>query len=118
MAAMADGLRQLAMRRKGAIPASAGSDTGTDDGDGPDTEGSDDADGVECPNCKCQFDPATETVTKPGFPVVGGEGEGMDLDTSGSAQPEPGPMGAAADASRGESVMGDLLANLRGGMRR
>lgn len=119
--------RQMVGQRKPALVVAI--HAGEGDGKPPDAsdsrDGSDDATNGEtpdeCPNCGCQFDPQTGDVVKQGAKVVGekpGQGyQGKELDTLDSAEPTPGKMGTAADAARGDSVMGDLLANLRGGMR-
>jgi hypothetical protein len=84
----------------------------------PDTSGDDDSDVVKCPNCACEFNENTLDVVKPGKPVQGGHDyEGADLDTSDSQHPVPGRLGTAHDAAMGDQVMGNLLANLKGGMR-
>lgn len=110
--------RQMVGQRKGPPSTVADDDPNPPTAQDSREEGADDSDVVKCPNCECEFDETTQDVVKPGKPLAdGSDYQGSDLDTSGSEQPVPGKAGTAADAARGDSVMGDLLANLRGGMR-
>lgn len=78
--------RMPVFARKGAPPA-----------DVPDAgEGADTADTVTCPNCACEFDPATdEVVSPPGEPAM--------------ESPVAGPDGAAADATQGAEAIPELM---------
>lgn len=82
-----------------AVVDDTGGDTGPDDGT------------VECPECKCQFDPTTQEVTKPGEYDGGGDETngpqgGPDLALPPSTPDPQAPVGSDAVTRALASVLG------------
>jgi len=109
------GQRKGAAPKPGVVVAIQAGKPGGPSGDSDDAL----ADIDTCPNCGCEFDDDSGKIVKPGAKVVGGpkDYEGADLDVGDSAEPTPGKLGTAHDAALGDQVMGNLLANLKGGIR-